>query len=132
VFSPGDWLVSCIWFFLSTGQVATGAEVTHCQFVQGGQICCFSQVTAVLPYHCNSVWSGPPPVRWCNLVLNTALSLLRLAQGFIMALLCDAGLLLQPHSQPLLLVLFLFTESLASCPTPVLWGRCSISPNTCC
>jgi hypothetical protein len=56
-------------------------EVTHCQFMQGVQSCCFHQAAAALPYSYNSVWSAPLPVRWGNLVFGTVFSPMRLAQG---------------------------------------------------
>jgi hypothetical protein len=52
--SSGDCFVSSTWFLLFTGYVAMGPKVTHCQFVQGIQSCCFHQVAAMLPYSCNS------------------------------------------------------------------------------
>jgi hypothetical protein len=48
VVSPGDWLVSGIWFLLSTGRLQLRPKVTHCQFLQVVQSCCyFQQVAAV-------------------------------------------------------------------------------------
>jgi hypothetical protein len=46
-----------------------------------------------------------PPARWGSLVLNTAFSPMRLAQGFTTAPLWEVGLWSHPHSLPLLLVL---------------------------
>jgi hypothetical protein len=56
-------------------------------------MCWFCQAAAVLPYSCNSVWSAPPPARWGNSVLSTALSLRKLAQQFSIPLLWEADLL---------------------------------------
>jgi hypothetical protein len=79
---PGDWLVLVFGSFCPQGKLQLGAEVTHCQFVQGGQsCCCFHQVAAVLPFSCNSVWSASPSARWGNSVLNTALCPMRSALG---------------------------------------------------
>jgi hypothetical protein len=62
--SAGDWLVSSVGSFCPQGWLQLGPEIIHCQFVQGGQICCcIHQAAAVLLYHCNSVWSAPPPAR---------------------------------------------------------------------
>jgi hypothetical protein len=85
------WLVNSIWFLLSIGKVAIRPEVTHCQFIQDGQIRCFHQAAAALPYSCNSGWSAPPPARRGNSVLSTTLSPRRLTQGSTMALLWEVS-----------------------------------------
>jgi hypothetical protein len=134
-------------------------EVTHCQFVQSSEICCyFHQVAAALPYHCNSVWSAPSSGRWGNSVLGITFRPTRLAQGSITALpwkvgllpyphsqsLCLTPLLLllvqlfwevdllpQPHSQPLLLVPSFFAESSAPCPLPFSEAGSMFHPTPC-
>jgi hypothetical protein len=119
---PGDWVVSSIWLLLSTGQLKLGPEVTHCQFVQGGYICCFCQVPVILPSSCNSGLSALPQKRWSNSVLSTALSPVRLAQWSTMALLWEVCLLPHPCSQPLLHFLPFLNEGSAprSAPPPLL------------
>jgi hypothetical protein len=96
--------------------------------------------------------SAPPPARWGNSVLNAALCPRDQLWDPPPALLWEDGLLPQPHSQTLCfswvllgagsssgklvfcpvpalsLWCFTGTESLAPCPTPVLWGRFSILP----
>jgi hypothetical protein len=69
----------------------------------------------------NSVWSAPPPARWGNLVLSIAFSPMRLAQPSTMSLLWEVGLLLHPHSQPLLL--FLVHWEFGSLPHPHSLGQ---------
>jgi hypothetical protein len=83
--------------YCSQGRLQLGPEVNHCQFVQGGQIhCCFCQEAAVLPYSCNSGCSAPPPARWGNSVLNSALRPMRLTQWSTMALLLGGWLVTPP------------------------------------
>jgi hypothetical protein len=71
---------------------------------KGGQsYCCFHQGLAVLPFSCNSIWSAPPPARWGNSVLNTALVPQYQLQDPPSAPLWEVGLLPHPCSQPLCL-----------------------------
>jgi hypothetical protein len=61
VVSSDSWLVSSIWFLLSTGQVVIGTCGMSLPVCAKWSICCLCQVAAGLPYHCNSIWSVPPP-----------------------------------------------------------------------
>jgi hypothetical protein len=101
--------------------------------VEGCPICCcFHQVTAALPYSCNSGWSAPSQVRWVNSVLCTALSPIRLVQQFVMPLLQNIGLLYHPFSRHMFLTPPLLNDSLTPCPTSVLQGWFSVPPHSHC
>jgi hypothetical protein len=90
VVSPGDWLVSSIWFLLSTGQVVIGASGNSLPVHARYSELLFHQEAAVLSYSCNCIWLAPPPATWSNSVLSTALSFMRPAQGGL------GGLLVTP------------------------------------
>jgi hypothetical protein len=74
-----------------------------CQLVQGGQICCFHQVAAMLPFSFRSVWSTSPLASWGNSVLNAALCPRDQLWDPSPSLLWEVSLLSQPLSQPLCL-----------------------------
>jgi hypothetical protein len=94
----GLWVV----FGPSVHKISWNCEVRWgVQFMQGGQSCCFHQVTAGLPFSCSSVWSAPPLARWGNSLLNGALCPRDQLQDPPPALLWEDGLLSHPRSQPL-------------------------------
>jgi hypothetical protein len=118
-------------FFCSQGRLQLRPEVTHCQFVQSDLICCcFHKAEAALPYHCNSVWSVPPPASWCNSVLSNTSST-RLPQQSTMALFQEVGLLPHLHSQPFCLTPPLLSDNsdpLGICLSPhLVLSLCSLS-----
>jgi hypothetical protein len=59
--------------FCPQGRLQLGPEVTHCQFMQSVQSCCFHHEAGELPYS-NSVWLVPPPARRGNSALSTDIS----------------------------------------------------------
>jgi hypothetical protein len=135
--NSGGWGRAVFGSFSPQGRLQLGPEVTHCQFVQSGQVCCcLCQAAAMLPYSCNSVWSAPLLARWGSSVLSTVLSPSRLAQPSTTVPLWEVGL--SPHPPLSVFVAFpafihweLGTKGSAPCPTPIFWGKCSISlPST--
>jgi hypothetical protein len=79
--------------FCAQDRIQLVLEVTHCQFMQSGQICCcFHQAPDALSYSCSSAWSAPALARWDSSVLSIALSPWRLTQWSTMAQLWKVGL----------------------------------------
>jgi hypothetical protein len=82
VFLPGDWFMSSKWFFLSTGQVAIGSWGNLLPVCAGGSELFFSPDGSCVALQLQ-LWLAPPPARWGNSVLSTALCPMRPAQGYI-------------------------------------------------
>jgi hypothetical protein len=74
--------VTRLWVVLGSfcpwSRLLLGPVVTHCQFVQSVQSCCFYQVAAALPTAATLL--APPPAGWDNSILYPTLSLRRPAQ----------------------------------------------------
>jgi hypothetical protein len=131
--SPGTGLWAIFTSFCLEGRLQLGLKVTHCQFLQSGQ----------------SFWCLTRQKLHCYTATPLSGQLLPQQDGAIRfwvlfsvpevqfwdpppALFGVVGLLPNPRSQSMLLVLPLFTESLGFCPTPVLWSKFSIPAHSCC
>jgi hypothetical protein len=127
VVSPDGWLVSSIWFLLSTGCVAIGTcglcKVVWFVAVFPGGSC--------VPYSCNSVWSAPPPqqggaIQFC---------LPPFVPGDLLSdppWLCSAKLAYFLNSQLLFLAPPLLAVSLVPCFTLVLGSWFSVQSHLYC
>jgi hypothetical protein len=153
VVSPGDWLVSSIWFLLSTGQVVIrtwGKSLPVCVRWFNLLFSPGSSCVALQLQHC-LVSSSPSKVgqfhfEYCPLSHETssvihqgpALGDWLVSPPPLSAFVphptsaswkfssSGCWLFTHPHSQSLFLVLPSFAESLAPYPTPILQGRFSI------
>jgi hypothetical protein len=149
------WLVSSIWFLLSTVLVASGRWCRSASSCKVVRTVVFHQAATVLAFSCNCLVSSSPskvgqfrfecwPLSHkisyriyhlpcfgrlaCHPTLLSAFMPL-LTSAWCYQLLWEVGFLPCPHSQPLFLDPCSFTEHSASCPTPVLQGGFSIPPS---
>jgi hypothetical protein len=160
VVSPGDWFVSSNWFLPSTGQVAFGTwdnSLTVCArwsdllFSPGGhcialplKLCLVSFFPSKMwqysfEYHPQShktssgIYQGCTSGGWLVAPpLLPALCTLPHLCWLLVLLFWEVGLSPHPHSQALLLVPPSFTDSLAPCPTLILWCRFGLLPHPHC
>jgi hypothetical protein len=107
VVSPGDWLVSSIWFLLSTEQVATGTWGNSLSLYKGPDLFLFSPGSSCIALQLQ-LWlvSSSPS----NSILSITISPTRLSQPSTMAPLWEVDLLPHPCFQPLWIFLPSFTE----------------------
>jgi hypothetical protein len=100
VVSPSDWLVSTVWFLLSTRLVVIvrlGKTATHARWSE----LLYSPGSSCVALHLQLYLVSFSPARWGNSGLNAALYLRDQLWGPPPALLWEVGLSPQPCSQPL-------------------------------